>query len=266
MSAQDIATILFQTIELKRTEYPGRPVVIGVAGAQGSGKSTACRLLEAANRPRFALFSLDDVYLTRAARARMAQDIHPLFVTRGPPGTHDLDLADRVIDGLSQAGAAARTTLPRFDKARDDRAPEADWPAYVGRPEAVLIDGWCIGALADAPGGAPLNRLEAEEDARGIWRAKIRAELDGRYRQFFKRFDAVIYLRPPNWEIVRTWRAQQEAETLGRPLAPEDETRLDRFLQHYERITRSMMAGAHTASVVVQLDERRQPNPPTSPP
>jgi D-glycerate 3-kinase len=147
--------------------------------------------------------------------------------------------------------------LPRFDKASDDRAPESQWPSFAGRPEAILFDGWCLGALPDEMGPAPLNALEAEEDAEGRWRALINADLSERYQAFFDAFDAMIYLKAPSWEIVRRWRGQQEAETMGRPLTADDETRLDRFLMHYERITRSMLAGRHRARCVVHLDEKR---------
>ncbi|MDZ4364750.1 MAG: zeta toxin family protein, partial [Brevundimonas sp.] len=45
---------------------PDRPPLIGIAGAQGSGKTTLARA--AADRLGGAAFSLDDVYLTKAER------------------------------------------------------------------------------------------------------------------------------------------------------------------------------------------------------
>jgi D-glycerate 3-kinase len=114
-----------------------------------------------------------------------------------------------------------------------------------------------LGALPDEFGAAPINALEAKEDADGRWRTQVNKDLAERYQPFFATFDAVIYLKAPNWQIVRTWRGQQERETLARPLTAEDEARLDRFVMHYERLTRAMMAGRHTASVIVHLDEAR---------
>ncbi|WP_293826963.1 AAA family ATPase [uncultured Brevundimonas sp.] len=86
------------------------PPIIGVSGAQGSGKSTLARDL--AERFGAAVLSLDDVYLTRAERATMARQVHPLFATRGPPGTHDLDLLHRVLDRLRMAGPGDTTPCP----------------------------------------------------------------------------------------------------------------------------------------------------------
>jgi D-glycerate 3-kinase len=252
-----IQALLEQAIAAARAAKPERIPLIGVSGAQGAGKTYQCRRY-VSSHPRVAHFSLDDVYLTHAERTALAQRVHPLFATRGPPGTHDLALADRTITALRAAAPSTQTPLPRFDKAADDRAPERAWPIFNGRPDAILFDGWCVGALPDALGEAPLNALEAQEDADGRWRAHIRAELASTYALFFARFDAVVYLKPPSWEIVTRWRAEQEEENLSRALASADYARLDHFLMHYERITRSMMAGGHTARATVSLNGARQ--------
>ncbi len=273
-----------------RKKAPDHIPLIGVAGAQGAGKSYQCRQFVAAN-PRVAYFSLDDVYLTKAERVWRADnissfdpyrdmdgnfqvdhkprpEIERLLLTRGPPGTHDLSLAKDVIARLKRGEA---TKLPRFDKAADDRAPEADWPAFHGPADAILIDGWCLGA-APPPPSEPINDVE-REDEDGIWRKETETQLRKVYAPFFAMFDAIVYLKPPNWEIVKRWRAEQEVETLGRALTEEDQARLDRFMMHYERITRSMMAGGHMATVVADLNDardvisvRHHANPPTSPP
>lgn len=256
MSVTAVPTIIYDVIQQQRALHPGRPVLIGVAGAQGSGKTTACKLLEMSNRPRFAHFSLDDVYWSKEEREDLARLLHPLFVTRGPPGTHDLDLARRTISELMNAVPKGGVELPRFDKKRDEPESRIDWPVYRGVPEAVLFDGWCLGALAPAA-SKPLNPVEAiDSDSR--WRDAQGTFLREDYAPFFALFDAIVYLRPPSWEIVRKWRGQQEEQTLGRPMTAEESAKLDRFLMHYERITRSMMAGGHVANVVVQLDEERR--------
>ena len=110
-----------------------RMLVLGLNGAQGTGKSTLARLLRALlgrlYRMRVAILSLDDLYLTAAERVRRAEVIHPLLATRGVPGTHDVDLGLRTIRALREGKPLA---LPRFDKARDDRAPVFEWPRWEG--------------------------------------------------------------------------------------------------------------------------------------
>jgi D-glycerate 3-kinase len=259
VSQHPIPVLLYDIIQDLRARNPDRVPLVGVAGAQGSGKSYQCRILAMTNQPRFVHFSLDDVYQPRDIRIDMMVEVHPRFITRGPPGTHDLSLANRTLDGLLQ-GRPVR--LPRFDKATDDQVPQADWPIHKGLPEAVLMDGWCLGAdpLGDEALGEPINEIEAEDASErfGYWRRFVKMYLAGEYQTFFDRFDAMIYLRPPSWEIVRAWRGQQEVETLGRPLTSDEETDLDRFVMHYERITRAMMDGHHRAKWIVHLDEARK--------
>ena len=70
--------------------------VLAISGLQGSGKSTlAAQVVALADQRglRAAALSIDDFYLTRAKRQRLARQVHPLLLTRGPPGTHDLALA-----------------------------------------------------------------------------------------------------------------------------------------------------------------------------
>lgn len=254
-----IPTLIYDVIQKVRARPSDRPALIGVGGAQGSGKSTVCWLLTQSNKPRFAHFSLDDVYLTQAERAALAAEVHPLLATRGPPGTHDLDLADRTIASLETPGGA-RTPLPRFNKSKDDRAPVESWEIYSRLPEAILVDGWCMGAkpLDEAALNAPINALEADEDPNAAWRKHVAARLADDYLTFFEGFDALIYLQAPNWEIVRAWRGQQEEQMLGRPLTAEESAALDRFVMHYERVTRAMLAGGHMAKCIVHLDEARK--------
>ncbi|HCK84361.1 MAG TPA: kinase [Hyphomonadaceae bacterium] len=251
-----MATLLRKLIDETRSRAPNRPALIGVSGAQGSGKSYQCKQFAASN-PRVAHFSLDDVYLTKWERRGIAAARHPLFRTRSAPGTHDLDLAELTLKALTSAREDMITSQPRFNKLRDERAPEGSWPIFRGRPDSILIDGWCLGALAPEE-SPPINAIERQYDLDGKWRRMVREELEGRYRRFFAAFDAIVYLKAPSWETVKRWRAEQEVENLGRALTPEDHARLDRFMQHYERITRSMMAGGHCAGWVVELDAGRR--------
>src|SRR5262249_30704327 len=131
-------------IEEARAEADGGVPLVAVGGCQASGKTTLTKIV--AQEIGAARFSLDDVHKTRADGEAMARDNHPLFVTRGPPGTHDLDLADGVIDSLVSARDGASTPIPFFDKLADDRVAPRDWPRFEGKPSAILVEGWCVGA------------------------------------------------------------------------------------------------------------------------
>jgi D-glycerate 3-kinase len=241
-------------------DAPGRPPLIGICGPQGSGKTTLARA--AAGRLGGAAFSLDDVYLTRADRAAMARAVHPLFAVRGPPGTHDLDLADSAVAALRAAGPETETPLPAFDKLADDRRPAVDWPTFRGRPRAILIEGWCLGATRQTPESLvrPVNALEREDDPDAVWRSVADKALAGRYQTFFGGFDAIIMLAAPSFDAVLDWRCEQEAGLLGLApdaLPPARRLELARFIQHFERITRHMLAGGVAADMIVRLGPDR---------
>lgn len=241
-----------------------RPLVIGLCGAQGSGKSTAAAAVAAgleAHGIAAAVLSLDDVYATAADRAALARTVHPLLHTRGVPGTHDLALAHATLDALA-AGQPVR--LPRFDKARDDRTPEALWPLAPPGVQVVLFEGWCVGARPQ-PAAAlahPVNALEAECDAEGVWRAHVNAQLAGPYAALFARLDRLFLLQAPGFEVVCGWRAEQE-QALRRAAPPGaamgmDDAAIARFVQHYERITRHILAEMPArADLVLSLDGAR---------
>ena len=234
--------------ERRRAARPGRTFVLGINGAQGTGKSTLSRFLraylESEHALRVAELSIDDIYLTRAEREALAGAVHPLLLTRGVPGTHDVPLGADVIDGLCRLGGGEHLALPRFDKSVDDRRPRESWPAVEGPVDVVVFEGWCVGSgpaperdLAD-----PVNELEANEDPDGTWRRYANGQLASVYPGLFGRIDALVFLRAPGFDAIRRWRREQErklaatAGAAGSRVMGEPE--LERFMQHYERITR----------------------------
>lgn len=244
---------------IKKADPAAPPPILGIAGSQGCGKSTLAH--EVAERFGGATLSLDDVYLTKAERADLAARMHPLFATRGPPGTHDLGLLHRLVDRLSSAGPGDRTPLPRFDKLTDDRAPEADWTVVQGRLKVIVLEGWCLGATPQAAMAlvASINALEAEQDADGLWRRAINDVLARDYGPLHARLDALIFLKAPAFDAVLDWRCEQEAGLMKRDaVPPERRAALAVFVQHYERLTRHMIDGGVAADLVVALDQDRR--------
>lgn len=236
----------------------GRIPVVGVSGAQGSGKSTLAKT--AAARLGGVALSLDDVYLTRAERAALAAEVHPLFATRGPPGTHDLALLERTLDALQAAGPDDRTPLPSFDKLADERRAERDWPVFEGRPTVIVLEGWCLGATpqTDQALATPVNALEREQDTDGTWRRAVNARLGADYARLFARLDALLFLKAPSFDAVLDWRCQQEAGLTGAAVTPARRAELATFVQYFERLTRHMLGGGVRADRILSLDADRR--------
>jgi D-glycerate 3-kinase len=239
-------------------------VILGICGAQGSGKSTLAASVIARLRDQgmaCAVLSLDDLYLGSVDRERLAEANHPLLRTRGVPGTHDVDLG---ISVLGDVRAGRPTLLPRFDKASDEPADKAQWELVPANLDVLLFEGWCVGAVPEEPEALrnPLNALEADHDSDGHWRQFITRALSGSYQRLFAYLDGLVLLAAPRFEVVRSWRGQQEASL--RQKTPNgaklmSDAQIDTFVQHFERLTRHTLAEMPTrADLVIQLDQRRE--------
>jgi D-glycerate 3-kinase len=243
-----------------------RPVLVGLCGAQGSGKSTTVRRL--LKRLEFmglrpVACSLDDFYLTKHERQMLSATVHPLLATRGVPGTHDVALMERVVSELLNGEKEAETSIPVFDKLLDDRLPRTEWLHHAGETDIVIVEGWCLGARPQPERllREPVNALERDEDQKGSWRAYVNAQLANAYAAFFSKFDLMVMLRPPSFDCVFRWRAEQEAGLSVK--APRDGSvmspdQLARFIAHYERISRWIILDQR-ADLIVDLDEARSP-------
>lgn len=253
-----LSALLLERIVARRV--PGRMLVVGLCGAQGAGKSTLSAHLAAelaAQGRRVAVLSLDDLYLSRAERLQLAAAVHPLFATRGVPGTHDVALGLATLAALDRGEAAP---LPRFDKAADERCAPADWPCAPPGTEVLLFEGWCLGARPQPDVTAPVNALEASEDPQGRWRGHANAMLGGTYQHLFARLDLLVLLAAPGWEVVGRWREQQEAALRQHGgAAVMDPAQVQRFIQHYERLTRWILVEMpERADLVVRLGPERE--------
>jgi D-glycerate 3-kinase len=231
---------------------------VGLCGPQGSGKTTSARVLGrllAAEGLRAVTLSLDDLYLPLAARRRLAAEVHPLLLTRGVPGTHEVELGLNLLESLARPG---RTLVPRFDKASDDRLPPSRWTPMEGQADVILFEGWCVGARPQAPAALrrPVNDLERNDDTAGVWRAYANEALAGPYQTLFADLGLLVMLQAPSFDVVLGWRREQE-HRLKAPGMTDAE--LVVFVQHYERLTRHIQAEMPgRADVLVRLGGDRR--------
>ena len=263
-SAQAICAPLADCI-VARAEGPG--FVVGICGAQASGKSTLTAVLRRLLEDRglkAASLSLDDLYLTHAERQTLGREVHPLLATRGAPGTHDVSLGLSVLNSLARPGD---TLAPSFDKASDDRRAAA--VSITGPVDVILFEGWCVGARPQGDVSAPVNALERERDPDGGWRSFVNDALAGPYQRLFAHINLQVLLKAPSFEVVLAWRQEQEAKLRARLIgeggdlkrAMTDDQVAD-FIAHYERLTRHILAEMPgRADVVVALDAARRPRP-----
>ena len=241
------------------------PIIIGLSGGQGSGKSTIAQILKIILECKFKLnvvyFSIDDFYKTFKERKEMAKKIHKLFLTRGVPVTHDTSLLKRVLHNLLKKNFKP-FLIPLFDKSNDDRYPKQNWKKIVKKPDIIIFEGWCVSAKSQTKNlKKPINKLEKEFDKDLIWRKKVNNELKNKYNKIFKLIDKNIFLKVPNFSYVYKWRILQEKKlkflAKGKKIMTKNEVK--KFVMHYERITRDMIKDLKTsADVVIGIDKKHR--------
>ncbi|MBR9795606.1 MAG: hypothetical protein GYB45_05975 [Gammaproteobacteria bacterium] len=235
----------------QRAKTAETPPLVGFSGCQGSGKSTLVALMAKVMREvhgvSTVVLSLDDFYLTKAARAALAESIHPLFATRGVPGTHDLALLNEAISALRQSGPGGAVPLPAFDKALDDRTELVHWRQVSAPVQLIFLEGWCVGLSPQSESEleVPINPMEAEQDPSLVWRREVNRQLANGYGDVFGQLDALLLLQAPSFDAVFEWRWQQEqrlSEQFQKDHPDKPDPTMSRsevadFVLHYQRLT-----------------------------
>lgn len=253
---------------LTHQKSTNRPFLVGLHGAQGSGKTTlaACltHLLCEAYQCQAITLSLDDFYLTKADRQQLANTVHPLLATRGVPGTHDLPLLMTTLKKLLDGELPL--AIAKFNKANDNRAVESAWPIIEQPPQIIILEGWCMGALpqTDEALNLPINPLEQHEDITGYWRQYVNQQLAGDYQILFSMVDYWLMLKAPSFDRIYQWRLEQEqalaakVDTAGHT-AIMDAPALARFIQFYQRLTEHCLQSLPARmDTVLTLNHQRQ--------
>ena len=222
--------------------------IIGLSGGQGAGKSTITGILKFIFKRKYNLdlcvFSIDDFYKTKSERIKMSKAIHPLFLTRGVPGTHDIKLLNKVIQNLKKKNFK-KVLVPKFDKSIDDRFKKVKWQKIKTAPKIIILEGWCVGAIEQKKGELvkPINKIEKKLDPRMIWRKKVNNFLKNEYKKVFKKIDKLVYLKVPDFNHIFKWRLVQEQKLklTSKSKKTMSKAEVREFIMFYERITRHMM-------------------------
>lgn len=245
----------------------GQTYFVGINGCQGSGKSTMCQFIEcylqSVKGLTVATLSLDDFYYSKQRRQALSVKVHPLFVTRGVPGTHDVSLMAQVFSDLENQTDVI--TLPRFNKATDDPVDKSEWPECVCPADVVLMEGWCWGVTAQPEPSliSPVNELESENDSLAVWRKFVNSSIQEEYEPLYKKMDFWVMLRAPSFDCVFDWRLEQEQKLAAKTSESAvseimDESKLFHFIQHYQRLTNHGLATLpDNCDVVFELDTHR---------
>ena len=242
---------------------------MGLAGGQGTGKTTISTLLRLVLVKYFKLqvfkISIDDFYKTRKQRILLSKNKHPLLLTRGVPGTHDIQLMTNLFRKVKK-NTFRSISIPKFDKSIDDRCKKNSWFKLKKKPDILILEGWCVGARAESSRSLnrPINVLEKNADKKKIWRSYVNNQLKSKYSKLFDQLDSLLYLKAKNFKLLKRWRLKQEKKLKMKSGTKKNskimnEREVETFMMTYQRITQNMFK--HTpkySSAVIDLNENHQ--------
>ncbi len=185
-----------------------RPLIQGILGMQGAGKTTMGLALEALLEPEYRVlsFSIDDIYKTWAERRRL-READPRLIWRGPPGTHDVGLGIEVLQRLRRG--EAEVPVPVFDKALAEGQGDRVAPRPVSDADIVLFDGWFVGVQPVDPqifSAAPQPIVtEADRAFARDCNDWLRA-----YLPLWAELDGLIVLALSDFQLSKRWRIEAE--------------------------------------------------------
>ena len=246
-----------------------RPYFVGLAGGQGTGKTTISSLIKIILTKYFKLkvfrISIDDFYKTRKERISLSKRIHPMLLTRGVPGTHDINMMLSFFRKV-KSKKFKRLKLPTFNKAIDDRFKKKDWYNLNNKPDIIIFEGWCVGAKSEKNNSLKktINSMEKSKDQKQIWRKYVNQQLKSKYKNLYSQLNCLIYLKAKNFSLLQKWRLKQERKLW---LNSKRKSKLKimskgdviNFMQTYQRITQNMFRYMPKyASIIFNLNSNHQ--------
>ena len=217
--AEIISNFILKNLKTKR------PLIVGLNGVQGSGKTTVCdriqRFLssegERSAKVTSICLSMDDFYLTYAEQCSLFQGTgNPLLEFRGLPGTHDLHLANNVLHSLAHGKP---TLIPRYDKSlnsgRGDRLPVSECSSQESRVDVIFFEGWSMGFHSvSSESRMPFGNVSMEQIR--DWQCsldnlvEINNNLSLYEKAWYPLIDIFVQIKPLDVKYVFDWRWEQE--------------------------------------------------------
>ena len=243
--------------------------IIGLAGGQGTGKTTISSLIRLILSTYFKLdvfkVSIDDFYKTRKERLKLSKSKHPLLLIRGVPGTHDIDRINKLFHNVKNKKFKSML-IPKFDKSIDDRCNKKLWYKLKKKPDVLILEGWCVGAKSENNKtlSIPINKLEKNLDNKKKWRLHVNNQLKNKYAKLFNQMNSLLYLKAKNFNILKQWRIKQEKKLQIKNKRKKNNkimsnTEVVNFMMTYQRITQNMFKIASKySSIIIDLNDRHQ--------
>ncbi len=243
------------------------PLIQGISGGQGTGKTTLskvlCLILKQLGYTTITI-SIDDFYKTYSERQKL-QEIDPRLIWRGPPVTHDLELAINILNQLKDPNYLSPIYLPRFDKSLwNGQGDRKESEMINNKPDIVLFEGWFLGVqpinetkFNDAP--LPIKTEEDRQFAKDI-NEKLKA-----YLPLWEKLDRLIILYPKDYRFSKQWRKEAEQKMILSGKTGMNEQEIEEFVNYFwkalhpELFITPLAQNKSFVDLVITIDDNHRP-------
>ena len=242
------------------------PLIQGILGGQGTGKTTLskilCLILQQLGYKTLTI-SIDDFYKTYNERQKL-QEIDPRFIWRGPPGTHDIALAIKILNQLKDPNYLQPISIPCFDKSLWNGQGDRVQPNTIDKPDIVLFEGWFLGVqpinetkFNDAP--LPIKTEKDQQFAQDI-NENLKA-----YLPLWKKLDRLMILYPQDYHLSKQWRKEAEQKMISSGKTGMNEQEIEAFVNYFwkalhpELFITPLAQNTLLVDLVITIDDNHYP-------
>ncbi|KAI1314852.1 hypothetical protein EDD11_001628 [Mortierella claussenii] len=239
-----------------------KPLIVGLSGPQGIGKTTITNKListlsNAPHNLRVFAFSTDDLYLPFKEQTALSNKYpdNKLIEFRGLPGTHDIQLGASTFHTICEANEEMYThsdlatsvsvPIPTYDKAlhsgRGDQAPRAQWPQADAPFDVILFEGWSLGFKSIRDSQKLLKVYEQHSTFPPFYLGRhsfssvelVDQFLEAYESEWYNYLDVFVHLSSPNLETIFKWRAEQERDLWAKKGSGMSEEQVREFVSRF---------------------------------
>ena len=265
--------------QIKHHDFTKKPLIVGINGPQGSGKTYLTNQLNKylnESYPHFNIvqFSMDDLYLTKSDQDKLNDSTdNPLLKGRGLPGTHDLnilyDIFNKAISNYNKS-IWEDIQIPKYDKSKYNGLGDRSGYININSPiDIILFEGWFNGYINYSNDLLKLKYLTSEVS--GILQLYKMFHLEeindnlSQYQKLWSYFDTFIMLKTNDVNNVYTWRLQQEHDSIiknGSGMTDEEVTQfviryMPVYLLYYENLCNHGLKTCQN-NLIISIDIDRQ--------
>lgn len=196
------------------TDFRNSSIILGIQAHQGCGKTTFCEIISFLTKNIYELninsLSIDDIYLSYEELKKLRKE-DPRFKFRGPPGTHDVNLGQEILENVKNRKILY--DIPRYDKSANkglgDRAKEC---IKIYRPLDVLIfEGWFLGS--EPVDEDILEKYCTNNQSTLEFQKLINNNLHN-YTPLWNQVNYWIIMKPIKYEFSKKWRHDAEKNNI----------------------------------------------------